>query len=177
MAFDEAHAMQNAAGSSEGRGTAPSQQGIAGLRLQIALPRARVVYISATGATNVSNLAYAVRLGLWGPGDAYPFTTREDFVAAMEAGGVAAMEVVARDLKALGLYTARALSFDGVEYDILEHALSDDERAIYDTFAAAFRSDPSEPAQGSRGDRHRGRGIRHLRIRRQGIGPQPLRVA
>ncbi|SFH27693.1 Methyltransferase domain-containing protein [Palleronia marisminoris] len=139
IAFDEAHAMQNAAGSSEGRGTAPSQQGIAGLRLQIALPRARVLYISATGATNVSNLAYAVRLGLWGPGDAYPFTTREDFVAAMEAGGVAAMEVVARDLKALGLYTARALSFEGVEYDILEHRLSDDERAIYDKFAGAFR--------------------------------------
>ena len=41
IAFDEAHAMQNAAGSSEGRGTAPSQQGLAGLRLQIALPRAR----------------------------------------------------------------------------------------------------------------------------------------
>ncbi|WP_375262505.1 strawberry notch-like NTP hydrolase domain-containing protein [Palleronia sp.] len=139
IAFDEAHAMQNAAGSNEGRGSAPSQQGIAGLRLQFALPRARVLYISATGATNVANLAYAVRLGLWGPGDAYPFTTREDFVSAMEAGGVAAMEVVARDLKALGLYTARALSFEGVEYDILEHRLSDDERAIYDKFAGALR--------------------------------------
>ncbi|MDO5757322.1 MAG: bifunctional class I SAM-dependent methyltransferase/DEAD/DEAH box helicase [Rhodobacterales bacterium] len=139
LAFDEAHAMQNAGGSSEGRGTAPSQQGIAGLRLQMGLPRARVLYISATGATNVGNLAYATRLGLWGPGDAYPFVSREDFVAAMEAGGVAAMEVVARDLKALGLYTARALSFEGVEYDILEHKLSEAERTIYDTFASAFR--------------------------------------
>ena len=139
LAFDEAHAMQNAAGSSEGRGTAPSQQGIAGLRIQTALPRARVLYVSATGATNVSNLAYATRLGLWGPGDAYPFASREDFVSAMEAGGVAAMEVVARDLKALGLYTARALSFEGVEYDILEHRLSDAERTIYDSFAGAFR--------------------------------------
>ncbi|WP_371158351.1 strawberry notch-like NTP hydrolase domain-containing protein [Jannaschia sp. 2305UL9-9] len=141
IAFDEAHAMANAAGSSDGErgGTAPSQQGIAGLRLQIALPRARVLYVSATGATNVSNLAYATRLGLWGPGDAYPFATREDFVAAMVAGGVAAMEVVARDLKALGLYTARALSFDGVEYDILEHRLTADERAAYDRFARAFK--------------------------------------
>ena len=141
IAFDEAHAMANAAGSSDGArgGTAPSQQGIAGLRLQIALPRARVLYVSATGATNVSNLAYAMRLGLWGPGQAYPFATREDFVAAMVAGGVAAMEVVARDLKALGLYTARALSFEGVEYDILEHRLSEDERAVYDRFAAAFK--------------------------------------
>jgi predicted RNA methylase len=141
LAFDEAHAMANAAGSSDGArgGTAPSQQGIAGLRLQIALPRARVLYVSATGATNVSNLAYATRLGLWGPGQAYPFATREDFVAAMVAGGVAAMEVVARDLKALGLYTARALSFEGVEYDILEHRLTDDERAVYDRFASAFK--------------------------------------
>ncbi len=141
LAFDEAHAMANAAGSTDGGrgGTAPSQQGIAGLRLQIALPRARVLYVSATGATNVSNLAYATRLGLWGPGNAYPFATREDFVAAMVAGGVAAMEVVARDLKALGLYTARALSFEGVEYDILEHRLSEDERAVYDRFASAFK--------------------------------------
>lgn len=141
IAFDEAHAMANAAGSSDGErgGTAPSQQGIAGLRLQLALPRARVLYVSATGATNVSNLAYATRLGLWGPGEAYPFATREDFVAAMVAGGVAAMEVVARDLKALGLYTARALSFEGVEYDILEHRLAEDERAAYDRFARAFK--------------------------------------
>ncbi|MGR3433565.1 MAG: strawberry notch-like NTP hydrolase domain-containing protein, partial [Shimia sp.] len=141
IAFDEAHAMANAAGSRDGArgGAAPSQQGIAGLRLQIALPRARVLYVSATGATNVSNLAYATRLGLWGPGDAYPFATREDFVAAMVAGGVAAMEVVARDLKALGLYTARALSFDGVEYDILEHRLTEDECAAYDRFAQAFK--------------------------------------
>ncbi|WP_340290664.1 strawberry notch-like NTP hydrolase domain-containing protein, partial [Sulfitobacter pontiacus] len=120
LAFDEAHAMQNAAGSEQGRGVKPSQQGLAGLRLQLAAPRARVFYISATGATSVHNLAYAARLGLWGQGPEYPFPSRESFVSAMEAGGVAGMEVVARDLKTLGLYTARALSFDGVEYDVLE---------------------------------------------------------
>jgi predicted RNA methylase len=49
LAFDEAHAMQNAAGSEQGRGVKPSQQGLAGLRLQLAAPRARVFYISATG--------------------------------------------------------------------------------------------------------------------------------
>ncbi|KAA8604176.1 hypothetical protein AL036_21930, partial [Salipiger aestuarii] len=36
LAFDEAHAMQNAAGSEQGRGVKPSQQGLAGLRLQLA---------------------------------------------------------------------------------------------------------------------------------------------
>jgi predicted RNA methylase len=140
LAFDEAHAMQNAAGSEQGRGVKPSQQGLAGLRLQLAAPRARVFYISATGATSVHNLAYAARLGLWGQGPEYPFPSRESFVSAMEAGGVAAMEVVARDLKTLGLYTARALSFDGVEYDVLEHALTPAQTEIYDAYAGAFRT-------------------------------------
>ncbi|MEP2682306.1 MULTISPECIES: strawberry notch-like NTP hydrolase domain-containing protein [Alphaproteobacteria] len=140
LAFDEAHAMQNAAGSEQGRGVKPSQQGLAGLRLQLAAPRARVFYISATGATSVHNLAYAARLGLWGQGPEYPFPSRESFVSAMEAGGVAAMEVVARDLKTLGLYTARALSFDGVEYDVLEHALTPAQIEIYDAYAGAFRT-------------------------------------
>ncbi len=102
---------------------AASQQGRAGLRLQHALPNARVVYVSATGATTVHNLAYAQRLGLWG-GEDFPFATRAEFVEAIEAGGVAAMEVLARDLKALGLYTARSLSYDGVEYELVEHQLT-----------------------------------------------------
>ena len=139
IAFDEAHAMQNAAGSSEGRGTKPSQQGIAGLRLQIALPRARITYISATGATTVQNLAYASRLGIWGPGQDYPFPSRDAFVSAMDAGGVAAMEIVARDLKALGLYISRGLSLEGVEYDALEHALTPDQIETYNTYARAFK--------------------------------------
>ncbi len=56
--FDESHAMQNAVGGKGERGDqAASQQGRAGLRLQHALPNARVVYVSATGATTVHNLA------------------------------------------------------------------------------------------------------------------------
>jgi hypothetical protein len=136
--FDESHAMANAAGSKGERGdTEASQQGRAGLRLQHKLPNARVVYVSATGATSVHNLAYAQRLGLWG-GEDFPFATRAEFVEAIEAGGVAAMEVLARDLRSLGLYTARSLSYDGVEYEMLEHALSPEQRGIYDAYAGAF---------------------------------------
>ena len=143
IVFDEAHAMANAAGSKGSRGdTAPSQQGRAGLRLQNALPDARILYVSATGATTVPGLAYARRLGLWGGADTggeTPFEQRTDFVTAMEAGGVAAMEVVARDLKALGLYQARALSYDGVEVELLEHPLTPEQRRIYDAYAGAFK--------------------------------------
>jgi predicted RNA methylase len=136
--FDESHAMQNAAGNRGERGDqAASQQGRAGLRLQHALPNARIVYVSATGATTVHNLAYAQRLGLWGGAD-FPFATRADFVAAIEEGGVAAMEVMARDLKALGLYAARSLSFEGVEYELLEHRMTDEQVRIYDAYAEAF---------------------------------------
>ena len=137
IVFDEAHAMANAAGGEGSRGKVKgSEQGVAGVRLQNLLPRARVLYASATGASDVNNLAYATRLGLWGPETA--FANREAFVADIRDGGIAAMELVARDLKSLGLYTARALSFAGVEYEILEHCLSVDQIAVYDAYAEAW---------------------------------------
>ena len=138
IVFDESHAMQNAVGAKGERGdVAASQQGRAGLRLQHALPNARILYVSATGATTVHNLAYAQRLGLWG-GEHFPFSTRAEFVEAIESGGVAAMEVLARDLRALGLYTARSLSFAGVEYELIEHELTPEQVRIYDAYAGAF---------------------------------------
>ena len=115
----------------------PRSRAARGLRLQHALPNARVVYVSATGATTVHNLAYAQRLGLWG-GEDFPFATRAEFVEAIEAGGVAAMEVLARDLKALGLYAARSLSYEGVEYELVEHQLTPEQIRIYDAYAGAF---------------------------------------
>ena len=157
--FDESHAMQNAGGGKSERGdVAPSQQGRAGLRLQHALPDARVVYVSATGATTVHNLAYAQRLGLWG-GEDFPFATRAEFVTAIEDGGVAAMEVLARDLRSLGLYTSRSLSYDGVEYELVEHTLTDEQRRIYDAYAGAFVDHPQPP-------RRRDGGRQYHRLRR-----------
>lgn len=137
--FDEGHSMANAAGGKSERGEkSASQQGRAGLRLQRALPDARVVYVSATGASQVESLAYAERLGLWGGTD-FPFSTRSEFIAAIEDGGVATMEVLARDLKAMGLYASRSLSFEGVEYDILEHEMTEEQVRIYDSYAEAYQ--------------------------------------
>ncbi|MBI1684214.1 strawberry notch-like NTP hydrolase domain-containing protein [Caulobacter hibisci] len=140
IVFDEAHAMANAAGGGRGaRGPRKaSLQGMAGLALQNRLPNARVVYVSATGATTPENLAYASRLGLWGGPEA-PFTTREAFLTAVEAGGVAVMELIARELKALGLYIARSLSFDGVEYEALRHPLTPHDVEIWDAWADAYQ--------------------------------------
>nr|WP_319296518.1 strawberry notch family protein [Sphingobium sp.] len=137
IGFDEAHEMGGVAGGEGALGAKKgSQQGICGVLLQNNLPGARILYASATGASDVNNLAYAVRLGLWGPDTA--FADREQFISGIRKGGIAAMELVARDLKALGLYTSRALSFAGVEYDILRHELTPEQIAIYDIYAEAW---------------------------------------
>lgn len=138
IAFDEAHNMGNASSVKGERGVKEAAlKAIAGLELQQRLPNARVVYVSATGATEVSNLAYADRLGLWGRGT--PFASRENFINEVEQGGIAAMELIARDMKQLGLYTARNLSYDGVEYTRIEHKLDANQREIYDTLAESWQ--------------------------------------
>ena len=138
IVFDESHALGHAVATKGSRGiNAPSQQGLAAMRLQHGLPDARVLYVSATGASSLEGFSYATRLGLWGSQDS-AFDSRSKFIASMTAGGVAAMEVVARDAKSLGLYGSRSLSYQGVEVDILEHTLTDAQRAIYDAYAEAF---------------------------------------
>ena len=105
--------------------------------MQSLLPNARVVYASATGATDVHNLAYAPRLGLWGEGT--PFRDVRDFIDQISSGGLAAMELIARDMKSMGLYLARNISFEGVEYEALQHDLSLIQREMYDKYCEAWQ--------------------------------------
>lgn len=143
IAFDEAHKMGNLIPMGA-RKSKPSKTAMAGVELQAALPNARIVYVSATAATEVANLAYADRLGLWGRGT--PFPKKLDFINQIADGGVAAMELVARDMKAMGAYLARNISFnDGtpqgtVQYDRLEHVLSANQRQVYDALAEGWQS-------------------------------------
>lgn len=138
LVFDESHNMANAVQKKGARGKMDaSKQALAGIELQKQLSKARVIYVSATGATEVSNLVYAQRLGLWGEGTA--FSGPNDFVTSISAGGVAGMELVARDLKALGSYIARSLSFDGVTYERLEHSLTPLQTDIYNEMAKAWQ--------------------------------------
>ena len=59
IAFDEAHNMGNSIDLKGDRGVSKAaQKALAGVELQQKLPNARVVYVSATGATEVSNLAF-----------------------------------------------------------------------------------------------------------------------
>lgn len=88
------------------------------------------MYASATGASEVKNMAYMVRLGLWGKGT--PFAEFSDFVATVEKRGVGAMELVAIDMKLRGVYIARQLSFQGVQFRIEDIPLSKKFIKIYD---------------------------------------------
>ncbi|MEF8794317.1 PLxRFG domain-containing protein [Thiohalorhabdus sp.] len=138
IAFDESHNMGNVADEETDFGTKKgSKKAQFGVSLQQRLPNARVVYASATGATKVGNLAYAERLGLWGEGTA--FSSRNQFIEEIENGGVGAMEVVARDMKTMGMFTSRNISYDGVEYDMVEHQLTPDQRETYRKLTDAWQ--------------------------------------
>ena len=138
IVFDEAHNMGNALTEKTDRGRSKaSETALAGIDLQRRLPNARIVYVSATGATRVMNLAYAERLGLWG--DKTPFPSAQNFVENISAGGITAMELVAMNLKADGAYMARSLSYDDIKVERLQHTLTPEQRVIYDELAGAWQ--------------------------------------
>lgn len=129
IVFDECHRAKNLwTGSSSGGGK-PTKTGLTVLELQKKLPKARIVYASATGATEPRHMAYMTRLGIWGPGS--PFRDFGEFLGAVEKRGVGAMEIVAMDMKLRGMYIARQLSFSGVTFRIDEVELTDKMRTIY----------------------------------------------
>uniref|UniRef100_UPI003D77C6DC protein strawberry notch homolog 2a n=1 Tax=Danio rerio TaxID=7955 RepID=UPI003D77C6DC len=124
IVFDECHKAKNATSTKMGKAV---------LDLQSKLPRARVVYASATGASEPKNMIYMSRLGIWGQGT--PFKTFDDFLHAIEKRGVGAMEIVAMDMKVSGMYIARQLSFSGVSFRIEEIALDEEFKLVYNKAA------------------------------------------
>ncbi len=142
--LDEAHKAKNALAGGRGE---PTQTGQAVIDLQdpATNPDYRIVYSSATGATDVRNMAYMTRLGLWGKGTSFP-TGFQEFMQEIEAGGVGAMEMVSRDLKALGMYLSGSISFGAcpisgkaVEYRERIHRLTSEQREMYDNTARAWQ--------------------------------------
>jgi hypothetical protein len=145
LIFDEGHRAKNFfADERRGGGT---QTGAAVVEIQDAekFPDYRVVYSSATAATDVKHLGYMIRLGLWGQGTA--FETFAEFAQEIEEGGIGAMEMVCRDLKAMGRYFCGSLSMgvDGdsglaVEYREVVHRLTAHQREMYDNMAHAWQA-------------------------------------
>uniref|UniRef100_A0A8C3XKG5 Protein strawberry notch homolog 2 n=1 Tax=Chelydra serpentina TaxID=8475 RepID=A0A8C3XKG5_CHESE len=124
IVFDECHKAKNASSTKMGKAV---------LDLQNKLPRARVVYASATGASEPKNMIYMSRLGIWGEGT--PFRAFDEFLHAIEKRGVGAMEIVAMDMKVSGMYIARQLSFSGVTFKIEEIPLDRQYELVYNKAA------------------------------------------
>ncbi len=120
LLFDESHKAKNLFG---GNGGKPTKTGQAVLKLQTALPRARVVYCSATGASEPKHLGYMDRLGLWGGSDT-PFGDFDDFRRAVESRGVGMMELVAMHLKQRGALVSRALSFKSCTFELVNDVMT-----------------------------------------------------
>ncbi|KAK9133843.1 hypothetical protein Scep_013371 [Stephania cephalantha] len=118
VVFDECHKAKNLIPEA---GSQPTRTGEAVLELQARLPKARVIYCSATGASEPRNLGYMVRLGLWGAGTC--FLDFRDFLDSLDKGGVGALELVAMDMKARGMYVCRTLSYKGAEFEVVEAPL------------------------------------------------------
>ncbi|MCY7346655.1 MAG: strawberry notch family protein, partial [Pyrinomonadaceae bacterium] len=144
LIFDEGHRAKNFFADERRGGT---QTGAAVVEIQDPekFPDYRIVYSSATSATDVKHLGYMVRLGMWGKGTA--FETFSEFAQEIEEGGVAAMEMTARDLKAMGRYFCGSLSMGAdaesglaVEYREVVHHLTAHQREMYDNMARVWQA-------------------------------------
>ena len=106
--------------------TTSSKTAIAVMQLQEQLPDAKVLYASATGASEAKQLRYMTRLGC------FDYDSTSDFIDAIEGKGMSAMELYACGMKASGAYLCRALSYNGAEFDLLEVDVAPDVRQQYD---------------------------------------------
>lgn len=134
--WDEAHNLKNAVTE---KGQEASQIGVAAKKLMQELPNLRTTSLSATAATDVMNMGYMDRLGLWGPGTAFPGGFM-DFANNIARGGMSAMEMIARELKARGQYVSRTLSYKGVTYSELEHKITPEQKELYRSATKAWQS-------------------------------------
>ena len=126
VVFDECHKAKNLY-QANGK---PSKTGHTVVELQKSLKHARVVYASATGASEPKHMSYMSRIGLWGAGTG--FRNSEQFIDALTKAGVGAMELVAMDMKRRGVYLARQLSFEGCSFELDEVPLDNRFVEMYD---------------------------------------------
>jgi hypothetical protein len=136
IVFDEAHKAKNLLQNTK------TAQLV--LQLQRRLPNARVVYASATGVSDIAQLAYAERLGLWNTtgtnavSDGTQYADFKTFKNALEQRGLGSMELLALELKIRGSFLARTLSWEGAEFQTEEVALDLDQQRVYNNCVEWF---------------------------------------
>ena len=150
IVFDECHKAKNmSAGMAQGlqstNAAGPQKKhtstktALAVVVLQAAVPQARVIYASATGASEPAHLGYMSRLALWGPNPIIsPFAHFKEFldtVGEKSGHGMGTMELFAMGMKSQGKYLSRQLSYEGAEFRLHECKVSEEAQATYDRAA------------------------------------------
>jgi hypothetical protein len=123
VVFDEVHAANNLKTK-----TAKTVRTV-----QRCLPRAKVLYSTATSASKVEHLCVLERLRLWGP-DA-GFESFEVFAAHLRRFACSAGELLAIHMKREGLFVSRSLSMRGVDVQMRRCRLTQPQRELYDVCA------------------------------------------
>lgn len=127
LIFDECHKAKHYLPGNEKSST---KVAMSVKEIQRLLPKARVLYCSATGVTDVKNMAYMERLGLWGYGT--PFKDFDVFLDNINRRGLGTLEMLAMDMKAAGLYLSRGLSYSQTEFSISNALLTHDQVKVWD---------------------------------------------
>lgn len=128
IVFDECHKAKNISTSAKTK--THSKAAEFAVEIQNKLPKARIVYASATGASETRHLGYMTRLGIWGKGT--PYKTFADFCTSIDKRGVGGMEMVAVELKMRGSYIARQLSFKTTTFHVRIATLNEEFVKLYD---------------------------------------------
>ena len=123
IVFDEAHMAKNS----------KSLTGKMVLEIQNLNINPKIVYSTATAASDVRQLHYMTRLGLW---------TGEHnlFVKLLESYGSSAMEMTALQLKHSGKLVSRQLGFDGIEVFLKTYELNQKEKNYYDKLTSCWKN-------------------------------------
>lgn len=137
IVFDEAHVSKT-----------PSSSTHAGVCiLQNCAPRSGIIYCTATAASDIGNLSYMTRLGLFGEYDGSPFFTHSECCRCLRKGGPSALEMVALHLKSRGLYVSRVLknpsSAPPMHGPPITVRISPQQRNMYNSFCDAWVNRPT----------------------------------
>ncbi len=108
IAFDECHKGKNL-------NTTKTKTAKRMIELQEQSPSGNILYVSATGCSDIKHMCYLDRLGLWGYKESN-FRDFKEFSDCMKRGGVCSSEMVSMYLKETGKFISRHLSFDNISF-------------------------------------------------------------
>ena len=108
-----------------------TKTGLYVFELQKKYKDARIIYSSASFASEIKHLAYMNRLGIWNKYFNDNFNT---FKKCIETGGFGAIELMSCELKKNGSFCSRNLSYENVNFDITNIDITIEQEELYNKY-------------------------------------------